>query len=332
MIKTAITTLRKNNSLDMQIAHDICKNILQGLFTDEEIKEFLILLSKKKETSQEIIGFTKAMRSAMIPIPLDKESLDMCGTGGSGKSRFNISTAASFVIAAADISVAKHGNYGSKQKNGSFDFLESLNIPYYSDVEKVKRQFLNTHLCFIFARYFHPALKRLGPIRQLIPERTIFNILGPLNNPSKNTYHVLSTIDMEIAKKLADAIHYLGMKKAIVSLSETGIDELSIRGDNHIFIVTKEGISKKIWNFDRLHLDKTDYKTGNSNHNARLFMDVIGSGKPHPLIDHIAVNAGAGFLCTSAVQTIDEGIEYARTLLLSGKVQKKVEELQKFNS
>jgi anthranilate phosphoribosyltransferase len=309
MIKTAITTLRKNHSLDMQIAHDICKNILQGLFTDEEIKEFLILLSKKKETSQEIIGFTKAMRSAMIPIPLDKESLDMCGTGGSGKSRFNISTAASFVIAAADISVAKHGNYGSKQKNGSFDFLESLKI-----------------------RYFHPALKRLGPIRQLIPERTIFNILGPLNNPSKNTYHVLSTIDMEIAKKLADAIHYLGMKKAIVSLSETGIDELSIRGDNHIFIVTKEGISKKIWNFDRSHLDKTDYKTGNSNHNARLFMDVIASGKPHPLIDHIAVNAGAGFLCTSVVQTIDEGIEYARTLLLSGKVQKKVEELQKFNS
>jgi anthranilate phosphoribosyltransferase len=320
MLTQYIQHIQIGRDLDESMSEDALSRIFSGTESEDDIGNILVALAEKGESVSEIVGFANAMRANMTRIEIPGDSLDVCGTGGSGKERFNISTASALVLAACGVGVVKHGNYGSKQPNGSFDFLESLDIPFYSDPLEVASQFQVHNVCFIFARYFHPAMKVVGPIRQKLGRRTIFNILGPLCNPAKNTHHVMGTTTLETAEKLAQALQRLGITRALVVAGGDGLDELSPVGDNTVLDVTQSGISKSTVAGSELDVDVSGYPVGNADQNAAFFTSIILSQKPHALIDHIAINAGLGLLCMNKVDSLQDGIQTARDAMLSDAV------------
>lgn len=328
MLNQYIEHIRSGKNLDEAMSEDALKRIFSGEEFNEEIAELLTVLADKGESVSEIVGFARAMRAHMTPIAIEGDTLDVCGTGGSGAERFNISTASAFVLASCGVGVVKHGNYGSKKPNGSFNFLESLDIPFYAEPSDVAQQFKDHNVCFIFARFFHPAMKVVGPIRQELGRRTIFNILGPLCNPAGNTHHVMGTTSLETAEKLAEALQKLGTKRSLVVVGGNGIDELSPVGTNIILDVTQSGITKTEIKGEDLGVDISGYPVGNADQNASFFTSIALSQKPHPLVDHIAINAGLGLWCMNKTTTLKEGIEEAKAALLDGRVADSVSALQ----
>jgi len=283
-----------------------------GKTSPDAFQLFLTELSNRPETVDEVVGFARCMRDHMIRISLPKPLLDVCGTGGSGQERFNISTASALWLGQMGIPVAKHGNYGSKKPNGSFNFLEALGIPFAADANGVVSQFNAQGYCFIFARYFHPAMKALGPIRQAIGKRTIFNLLGPLCNPAGVTHHVLGVTSVQSAETLAHALQRLGSTKALVVLGADGRDELSLMGTSTLWTVTPSALVKTTCNPESFHnLVETDYPVGDSLQNAEVYKTLMTSSAEEkaksPLFHHIALNVGAGLYCLEKAETIKEG-------------------------
>jgi anthranilate phosphoribosyltransferase len=292
-------------------------NLFEGHLSDEEIKGWLIDLQKRGETSEELAGFAAAMREKMIPVPLSPSAplLDLCGTGGTGKQRFNISTTAAFVLASAGINVAKHGNYGSKKPNGSFNFTECLGLKSLSDGDAIKKIYEETNLAFLFARFFHPAMKRVASIRQSLACRTVFNSLGPLCNPASPTHQVLGTSDVSLAKKLAEAVHLLGTEGTLIAVGGDGSDELSVTGENKLFVVTPSSIETKSLVADFVK-NKSLYICGDAEENASLFKSVFSKGdSDHAVSHHVALNAGAAFWIVGNVSTIEDGYQKALELI-----------------
>lgn len=301
-----------NNTL-ITTAYNNLVGFFNGKLSDEDMKTLLKQMNQNGITAEEVVGFARAMRDYMTPIELPKPLLDVCGTGGSGKDRFNISTAITLLLGANGIPIAKHGNYGSKKPNGSFNFLEALGLSYAHTPEGVQEQFKELGYCFIFARYFHPALKPLATIRQEIGERTIFNLLGPLCNPASPTHQVIGTPSEEIAENtLVPALHELGIENALIIVGADGTDELALKGDNLVFKITKNQIEKSICNTESWHqLSNTDYVAGNSEENAKQFkalqMLSLNEKLKHPLFHHMAINAGAALYCFGNAPSIEEG-------------------------
>ena len=328
MLKQYIDHIRAGQNLDEAMSEDALTRIFSGNEDTDDIANLLAGLADKGESVSEIVGFARAMRANMTPIDIPGETLDVCGTGGRGAERFNISTASAMVLAACGAGVVTHGNYGSKQPNGSFNFLESLDVPFYADPKDVAEQFNQHNVCFIFARYFHPAMKVVGPIRQALGRRTIFNILGPLCNPAKNTHHVMGTTNIETAEKLAQALQTLGITRALVVVGGNGIDELSVEGDNTVLDVTQEKITTSIIAGSDLGVDVSGYPVGNADQNASFFTSIVLSQMPHPLLDHIAVNAGLGLWCMGKEESLEAGIQAARAAMLDDRVTDKLYALQ----
>jgi len=285
--------------------------LFEGEIDDHEIKSWLNDLARRGETVEELTGYALAMREKMIPITLsDGPLIDLCGTGGSGKERFNVSTTSAFVLASFGISVAKHGNYGSKQSNGSFNFTEALGLTSLSQTNDLKVVFDKTNLAFLFARFFHPAMKRVAAIRKELGIRTVFNNLGPLCNPASPTHQILGTTSIENAEKLAAVVQKLGTEKTLVVVGGDGTDELSLTGDNTIFEVTKDIISRH--SFTTNYHSSTEYDCGDSIRNAELFQQVFSTGDvSHPIAKHVAVNAGAALWSLGKTSSIESGLEKA---------------------
>ena len=178
LLSSYIKIIESGKDLNKEQGYSCLCKIFSGECSDSEIINLLSLFADKGESVSEIVGFATAMREHMIKVPLTSSSIDLCGTGGIGKDRFNVSTAASFVLAAAGVPVAKHGNYGSKKPNGSFNFLEALCMDFNQEVSVVQKLHQETNLCFLFARNYHPAMRYVAAARKKIARRTIFNILG----------------------------------------------------------------------------------------------------------------------------------------------------------
>ncbi len=297
--------------------------IFKGKVSTKECVALLNALAAKGESVSEIVGFAKSMREHAVPVQLTKATLDTCGTGGSGQARFNGSTAAAFVLAACGVPVAKHGNRGSHKPNGSFDFLEALNLTIDWTPQQQESIFQKTNLCFLFARAHHPAMKYVAEARKAIPTRTIFNLLGPLCNPASPAYQVIGTIGQEQGQKLAEAIQRLGIRRALISINPQGIDEFSSQSPNTVWEVTREGIQQTVWDPSggRFSQEKVSL-SGTAEENARWFKDILKNQHPgHPIEDQLAVNAGAGLYCVGKTGSIEEGVSIAREAIRSGAVE-----------
>ena len=299
------------SAADAQIAFDL---LFDADLTDDDIAAFLVAMARRGETATEIAAAARAMRARMIPVDAPAGAIDVCGTGGDGHHTLNVSTAVSLVVAAAGVPVAKHGNRAASSKAGAADTLEALGLNLDKAAATAPATLADLGICFLFAQNYHPALKRLGPIRRAIGERTIFNLMGPLANPAGVRRQLVGIARPAYVPIYAQALGDLGVDRAMIVSGDEGLDELSLAGGNDVAEVTGDGIvaMRRLTAAD-LGLSTHPVEAirgGDPAHNAAALRALL-LGEAGPYRDAVLFNAAAALLVADAVPTLAEGVEEA---------------------
>ncbi|MGB5812207.1 MAG: anthranilate phosphoribosyltransferase [Polyangiales bacterium] len=292
--------------VDMEAALD---QILAGNVSEAQIAAFVVALRMKGETVDEIAAAARAMRSRCTPIRPRVEGplLDTCGTGGDGLQTFNISTASAIVVAAAGVSVAKHGNRAATSKAGSADVLEALGVRIDLEPDRVQASIEQVGIGFLFAQAHHAALRHAAPVRRQLVGRTIFNMLGPLSNPAGATHQLIGVYAGAPIERLARALGELGLERAWVVRGDDGLDEVSPQGRTVIAQWDGGDVSLTSLTPDAFGLEPVAVESlrgGDAAENAAIIRDVL-EGKPGAPRTAILINAAAG-LCVAGVETDPE--------------------------
>ncbi|NWF66435.1 MAG: anthranilate phosphoribosyltransferase [Campylobacterales bacterium] len=300
----------------------------------DEAREFLIELFNRGENYEEIAAATVVMRKHSIKLDLDEsikdKLIDNCGTGGDKSGSFNISTTVSIILASGGLYVAKHGNRSITSKSGSADMLEALGVNLNLNLEQEKELLLKSGFTFLFAQRHHPCMSFIMPIRKSINHRTIFNILGPLSNPANVKKQFIGVFDKSFVPKICEALQLLDTKKAIVVSSHDGLDEISL-SDNTTVGLLEHGICSYFdlnptqYGFKRYGLD--DIKGGDANINATITKEILQNRLHGAYRDIVVMNASLAFLVGDVVNSIEDGVELASTLIDSGKCAEKLEQI-----
>ncbi|MCG9132957.1 anthranilate phosphoribosyltransferase [Candidatus Poribacteria bacterium] len=326
MISAYIDKVKAGGSLQVNEAEQCLNTILEKDVPDRQIAELLIALSEKGESADEILGFSRALLAKSRPVPLPSNAIDLCGTGGSGLDRFNVSTTAAFVLSAGGVPIIKHGNKGSKRPNGSFDLLEKLGCEFDFEDDRLTEIFARTKVCFLFARTYHPVMKKVVTARQMADRRTIFNLSAPLCNPANPQYQILGTIDVEMGRQLTEVLRQLGRKRFLIVIGTPGIDEISVAGPTQIFELADGIIKEYDIKPSDFEISERDYRTipgGDNDENAEIFLSLLRNQTPEPILDLVCLNAGAVFYCFGRTDSIKEGFDLSKSLFAKGLVQEK---------
>jgi anthranilate synthase/phosphoribosyltransferase len=322
--------------LSEEQAEKLVRDMGTGKLTEKEMEDALKRLAEKGESVSEIVGAARAMRKMAVTLPIKNEdSMDTCGTGGSGLPRMNISTAVAFVLAAAGIKIAKHGNRAASGRCGSFDLLEQLGVNINLSPEAIAESIKKLGIGFIFAPAFHPAMKLIAPVRKKLGTRTIFNLLGPLTNPAHPTHHLLGTTSVKIAKKMIEAMKNLGYKRAIVVCGEDGLDEVTITGKTHVFDL-KNGDVKE-FDFSPKEVGINPAKSfdeiagGTAEQNAETFLLLLQNKEPKQLQNLLALNCAFGLVVGGVSKNLVDGLTKARKIIADGAAYKKFMEYKDFS-
>ena len=328
-INQAIKAVISRQNLVESDMHDVMNSIMTGQTTDAQIGAFLVGLSMKGETIEEITASAKVMRSLATAVKLKSTDflVDTCGTGGDGLGLFNISTASAFVVAAAGGKVAKHGNRSISSKSGSADVLEAAGINLNLDPETISQCIEDIGVGFMFAPAHHSAMKHaIGPRKELAV-RTIFNVLGPLTNPAKAPNQVMGVYDKDLVEPIANVLKGLESRHVMVVHSEDGLDELSIANETHVAELKDGHVSTYTIHpndFDIQLGDLEKLKAENASESLALITDAFAGNKgPHR--DIIALNAGAAIYVSGIEDSLDNGILKACELLSDGGAQAKLD-------
>lgn len=267
--------------------------LLDGAPSEAEIEAFLVALSARGETADEIAGAARALRARLIPITAPDDAIDVCGTGGDGHHTLNVSTAVSLVVAACGVPVAKHGNRAASSKAGAADTLEALGLDMDAAGRTAERTLAEIGICFLFAKNHHPAMARIQPIRLKIGKRTIFNLMGPLSNPAKVTSQLIGIARPAYVPIYAGAMARLGTGKSLIVSGDEGLDELSLAGGNEVAVVTGNAFT-----MERLdasiaglpHAPIEAIRGDDAKHNAAALKALL-MGTPGPYRDAVLLNA-----------------------------------------
>lgn len=316
-------------------AADAMDIIMSGGATNSQIAALLTALRMKGETVEEITGFAKGMRAKATHVEGCEYSTDIVGTGGDLANSFNISTTSAFVIAAAGMPVAKHGNRSVSSKSGAADVLESLGVKIQSKPEQAKASIENVGLSFLFAQSYHGAMKYVAPVRREMGLRTVFNILGPLTNPAASDYIVLGVYDKALLPVMAKVLIGLGIKNAMIVYGNDRLDEISISDSTSVAEV-RDGIIKEYEicpeDFGFTRANREDIVGGTADENAKITRGILDGSIRDAKRNIVLLNAGCALYITDKAKTIAEGIAMAAEQIDSGKALKKLEELIKFSN
>ena len=331
-INEAVEKFSSGNSLKKNEIKEVFLSIMNNECNDAEIISFLMTLKTKGETVEEITGAAEVLREMSQKLKLNSQELvDTCGTGGDGQNTFNISTASAIVAAAAGVKIAKHGNKSISSKSGSSDLLEFSGINIDLDEEQAQKCFDDNGITFMFAPKYHKAMKNVANVRKNIKTRTIFNVLGPLSNPANAKYQILGVYDKKLILPIAKVIKGLGIKRAMVVHSEEGLDEISCEKDTYIAEVNENEISEYTINpkeFGLEILSLESLKVDSVEESYKIFMNML-ENKDETAVNIVSLNAGAAIYISGIKENLKEGIEFAKELIISGKAQKKFEDLKK---
>lgn len=299
----------------------VLRRIMKGELPEEEVVQFLTQLREKGETETDLFEAVQVLREFEVRVNFPQENLvDTCGTGGDGKGTFNISTAAAFVVAGAGVRVAKHGNRAVSSQAGSADLLEALGVKIDCDPMVVRRSLQETGFGFFFAPLYHPAMKNVASARKKVG-RTLFNLLGPLLNPTQPLYQVVGIYDKSRMLSYAKVLHRIGVQRAWVVHSAEGMDEISLTGNTFVVELNEGG-------FKEMELDPRDYgfslckisdlQGRDAAQNATVLKGIL-EGYLCPLREAIVLNAAAALLVVGRVARLGEGITLAQHSLDQGK-------------
>lgn len=293
----------------------------------EQIGAFLIALSEKGETAHEVAGLASVMRANAVQVDVPEGIyIDNCGTGGDGLQSFNISTTSAFVLAGGGLLVAKHGNRKVSSASGSSDVLEALGIGLLSSVDETMELLAKEGIAFLHAPNVHPKLKRIGEVRQAIGKPTIFNLVGPLTNPVPLKTQFVGINRPAFTTDYAEVLHMLGRERAIVVSGAQGMDEASLEGDNTFVLLDKGDIIPFKLRAEDVGLTTAPLSAirgGDANENAHIMRELL-NGKQSAYFDTVLLNAGIGFFAYGLAQSMKEGIEMARSSILSGRALEKL--------
>ena len=320
-MKQILEQLLEGNDLSNDRAFDVMLSIMSGKFNDAQIAGFLMALRAKGETVDEIAGFANAMREKMVSVPLASSAIDMCGTGGDARGTFNISTAASFVVAGAGVKVAKHGNRSMTSQSGSADVLQSLGIAIDNSLENSVEDIENIGLGFLFAPAYHPAMKHAIGARKSLAVRTVFNILGPLCNPANVKAQAMGIFHSDLTEVQVNVLKVLGSTDVMVFHGRDGLDEISTTTTTKISQMRNGGIVNT-FEFDATDLGISqvtlfDLQGGKPEENAEIIKAII-KGETGPKRDIVLLNAAAGIVVGGKAQTLEEGLKLASESVNSG--------------
>jgi len=332
MIEKYIIKLAENRDLTFEEASQAMDEILDGGATPVQIAAYLTALRMKGETIGEISGSAAMMNSKAIGIRPDvSDYVDCVGTGGDGANTFNISTTAAFVIAGAGAKTAKHGNRAVSSKCGSADVLEALGVNIMLTPEQVKDCVEKIGIGFMFARTMHPHMKTVSGVRAELKMRTIFNILGPLSNPSNAKHQVIGVFDPELTHTLAEVMRNLGVTAGMsVCGVDNHMDELSTLGSTKISEIKDGAVLDYFITPEEMGLKRAkpeDIAGGTIEENAKITLDLLG-GEKGAKRDIVVLNAGAAIYTTGLAKTIEQGVRLAETAIDNGSAMKKLEELK----
>ncbi len=327
--------LALNDKLDLESTKKAFNLIMNGHVSDIQISSFLSILQKSGVSADHMIGAIEVMRSKMISVAAPTNSMDTCGTGGDGKNSLNISTATAFVLASHGIPIAKHGNKALTSKCGSADVLTALGINIDMDTSKLEDCLNEIGLCFMFAPNHHPAMKYVGPVRQQLGIRTIFNMLGPLLNPASVKTQLVGVYSKDVFKIYKDIFLKNENKYACIVSGYNGNDEISLEGENLIY--TKHSGEIK---FDPTSVDlprpiNNEIIGNDAKYNAYRIIEIF-NGKEDSFFNSVCINSAFGLLTHERRELNETNIlkAYQKTsdLIKSGSPLNQINKLIKFTN
>lgn len=332
VIKEAIHEVINGKDLSYEMAQGAMKEIMSGEASQILMATYLTALRMKGETITEITASAQAMRDLGVHLTPDYDVLEIVGTGGDEVGTFNISTTSAFVIAAAGIPVAKHGNRSVSSKSGAADVLESLGADISIDDKKSKEVLDKVKMSFLFAQYYHSSMKNVGPVRKEMGERTIFNILGPLTNPANASIQLLGVYNNDLVKKLAEVLKNLGVKRGMAVCGNDGLDEITLTGPTHCCEIRDGGLTSFDITPEQFGFETCDLEEligGTPQENAQITRDILSGKETGAKRNVILMNAGIAIYLGKEDITMEEGVALAKEMIDSGKALEKLEEFVK---
>lgn len=330
-IKGVLKTLAAGDPLDAATSYALVGSFVASndessseRVSEAQIGAALLGLSLHVPTAEELSGAARALRELMTPLPiapeLAEQAVDTCGTGGSGKSCFNTSTSAAFVVAAAGVPVAKHGNRAATSSCGSADVLEALGFRLEAPPDVTARALEQARFCFMFAPSYHAATKRVQLIRRELGLRTVFNFLGPLVSPARVSRQLLGVSDPRALRPMAEALRALGTSRALVVHGEDGVDELSIASPSRACSLDGGRISELTVSPEDAGLERRSIENLPPLRppEAASLVRALLAGEASPYRDVVALNAGAALHVAGAAGSLRDGTAAAIDVLRSG--------------
>ena len=328
-MKIYLDKLNNKENLTFEESKSAFNILMNGKASEDEIFNFLTLLSLKGEVSSEIAGGVYVLREKSKRVNND-ECIDTCGTGGDGMNTLNISTASALLLASIGIKVAKHGNKAVSSKCGSGDVLEALNININLEPNIVEDQINKLNFGFMFAPNYHSAMKFVGPTRKKIGKRTIFNMIGPLSNPALVPRQVIGVFDKNLLNIFAEALKNLGIKFAWIVNSEDGLDEISPYEKTNVVQLNKGEIVNITIDPKELNIQANNIKDliGNdSKFNAVRMIDIF-KGEDNDFSKAVCLNAAAGLIVSEKYNDFKTAYNFTREFIKSGKTFEHLKKIQ----
>ena len=327
MIKEAIRTVIEKEDLPFETAREAMDEIMQGRATNAQIAAFLTALRMKGETIEEITACATVMRDRCTKLVSDGDVLEIVGTGGDEAFTFNISTVTAFVVSAAGVPVAKHGNRSVSSKCGAADFLEALGAKLDLTAGQSEKVLKKVGMCFMFAPVYHSSMKYAAPVRKEMGARTIFNILGPIANPANASIQLLGVYDKKLVEPLANVLKNLNVTRAMVVFGDDGLDEISLSATTTVCEV--KGGKLKSYSLDPREYgfslcNRDDLVGGGPLENKEIALDIL-RGEKGPKRDIVLLNCAACLYLAGKAEGIKDGIKIAADLIDSGKALEKME-------
>jgi anthranilate phosphoribosyltransferase len=294
--------------------------IMSGGVSEPRIAAFLTALAVREATVEEITGAARAMRASMRSIKAPPGAIDLCGTGGDGHATLNVSTAASFIVAACGVTVAKHGNRNMSSRSGAADVLEALGVAVDLPPEAAEACLFEVGLCFLFAPLYHPAMKHVGAVRRQLGFRTVFNLLGPVCNPAGVRRQLIGVFARALGEPLAHVLQELGSEKAWIVHGADGLDEVTTTTSTDIVVLARGEISRRSVTPEEVGLPRarlSDIKGGEPEENAKAIRELL-NGARGPFRDIALLNAAAALVVADKSPDLRAGLDIAAQAVDSG--------------
>jgi anthranilate phosphoribosyltransferase len=334
-MKTFIEKMLDRDHLSFDEAFYVMDMIMSGEVNNSQLAAILIALKGKGETAAEIAGFASAMREKSIKVETKRSDLiDVCGTGGDDSGTINISTAAAFVVAGAGIGVAKHGNKSISSRSGSADVLTQLGVKIDLSPFETGRAIDETGIGFLFAPYYHPAMKYASVVRKELGMKTVFNLLGPLTNPAGTKNQLVGVYNNKSAGLMAEAAAYLKMKRVLFICTGDCRDEVTLDTTTAIFEY-KEGAGTTSYNLNPADFGYPGVAIGDligdtPEYNAGVIYDLLKNPERDGKFFVVAANSALALYCAGISEDLRVCTGLAEESILSGKAFNKLQELIKF--